>query len=244
MKVRIRKYPTWLGPYQLVEKLCFWAKEEKNEYGFHDKPQWVFDLGDKVAHSWLGAPISRVASAWTDFHNKRRVKVHIDPWDTWSMHITVGYIVLPMLKKLKETKHGSPHVDLEDVPEHLRVGGSTRNESMQFDLFADDDYDSEVWDMTHKRWEWALDEMIFAFESIVGNNEDWEDKYHTGNFDRVCTPIDKDGNIVDDEDAEYFRWEKGPNDTSHFDAEGYRKEGERIANGFRLFGKYYQGLWD
>ena len=23
MKVKIRKYPTWMGPFQLVEKLCF-----------------------------------------------------------------------------------------------------------------------------------------------------------------------------------------------------------------------------
>lgn len=244
MKVRIRKYPTWLGPYQLVEKLCFWAKEEKDEYGFPKKPDWVFNLGDKLAHSWLGGPISRVANAWTDFHEKRRVKVQIDSWDTWNMYYTLGVIALPMLKKLKETKHGSPYVDLEDVPEYLRVNGATRNESMQYDLFADEKYDDLAWNMTHQRWEWVLNEMIFAFESIVGNNSEWEDKYHTGKSDRVFTPVDIDGNEVDEEDAKFFRWDKGPNDTHHFDAEGYKKEAERIANGFRLFGKYYQGLWD
>lgn len=244
MKVRIRKHPTWLGPYQVVEKLCFWAKEEKDEFGLPKKPDWVFNLGDKLAHSWLGSLISRVASAWIDFHEKRRVKVQIDSWDTWSMYVALGHIVLPMLKQLKETKHGSPYVDLEDVPKELRMNGTSRNESKQYDLFADEEYDTQVWNMLHKRWEWVLDEMIFAFESIVGNNEDWEDKYHTGKMDRVHTPVDEDGNEVAEEDAKYFRWDKGPNDTSHFDLEGYKKEAGRIANGFRLFGKYYQGLWD
>ena len=28
------------------------------------------------------------------------------------------------------------------------------------------------------------------------------------------------------------------------DWEGYKAYAERIANGFRLFGKYYQNLWD
>lgn len=244
MKVRMRKHPTWLGPYHLVEKLCFWAKEEKDEYGFPKEPQWVYNLGDKLAHSWLGDPISRVASAWNRFHDKRRVKVRIDPWDTWNMYVTLGYIALPMLKKLKETKHGSPYVDLEDVPEYLRVSGTSRNESMQLDLFADKKYDDLVWNMTHRRWDWVLNEMIFAFESIVGDNEDWESKYHTGKMDRVCIPVDVYGNEVSEEEAKFFRWDKGPNDTSEFDAEGYKKEAARIANGFRLFGKYYQGLWD
>lgn len=244
MKVRIRKYPTWMGPYKLVEKLCFWANEEKDEYGFPKEPEWVYNLGDKLAHSWLGHPICYLASAWTRFHEKRRVKVQIDRWDTWNMYQTVGHIVLPMLKQLKETKHGSPIVDLEDVPEELRLNGMSRNESMQYDLFADAKYDNLVWNMTHQRWEWVLSEMIFSFESIVGNNEDWEEKYHTGEIDRVCTPVDVHGNEVDEEDAKFFRWDKGPNDTSEFDTEGYKKEAERIANGFRLFGKYYQGLWD
>jgi hypothetical protein len=37
---------------------------------------------------------------------------------------------------------------------------------------------------------------------------------------------------------------RGPNDTREWDSEGHTKEGERIQNGFRLFGKYYTALWD
>ena len=37
---------------------------------------------------------------------------------------------------------------------------------------------------------------------------------------------------------------EGPNHTHKFDREGWEKWNERKRNGFRLFGKYYQGLWD
>ena len=37
--------------------------------------------------------------------------VKIDYWDTWSMDHTLSYIIVPMLKQLKATKHGAPYVD-------------------------------------------------------------------------------------------------------------------------------------
>ena len=37
---------------------------------------------------------------------------------------------------------------------------------------------------------------------------------------------------------------RGPDDTHKYDAEGHKIFMTRIENGFRLFGKYYQGLWD
>jgi hypothetical protein len=173
----------------------------------------------------------------------QKISVHIDPWDTWSMDHTLGYIILPMLKQLKETKHGSPFVDDEDVP-HLPKYYSSSSERMQYDLFDSEEQDEFLWKQHEVRWDWVLDEMIYAFESLVGDNEDWENKYHTGESDRVFVPVDAEGNEVDEEGAKYFRWDKGPNDTSHFDAEGYKIEADRIQNGFRLFGKYYKGLWD
>ncbi len=36
------------------------------------------------------------------------------------MDYTLSHIVVPMLKQLKETKHGAPFVDDEDVPEELK----------------------------------------------------------------------------------------------------------------------------
>lgn len=243
MKVKIKPYPNWVGPFTLVEKLCFWIPKETDEYGFPRTAERVHNWGEWLAHTWFGNVWSKLASRWIDFHEKRRVRVHIDRWDTWSMDATLGYIILPMLKQLKETKHGSPFVDNEDVP-HLPKYYSTSNERMQSDLFDSEEQDEFLWKQHEVRWNWVLDEMIYAFESLVGDNENWEDKYHTGTMDRIYVPIDADGNEVPEEDAKYFRWDKGPNDTSHFDAEGYKVEADRIQNGFRLFGKYYRGLWD
>ena len=136
-------------------------------------------------------------------HRKRKIKVRIDPSDTWSMDNTLAYIVLPMLKQLKETKHGSPYTDDEDVPKHLR---STTAEPKENEWDTDSNH--------FKRWDWIMDEMIYAFEMEL--KDDWSTEIWL-----------RGGEGWDDE-----KW-----------AERNVIQ-ERISNGFRLFGKYYQALWD
>jgi len=41
----------------------------------------------------------------------RKVQVAIHDYDTWSADHTLSLIILPLLKRLKELKHGSPIVD-------------------------------------------------------------------------------------------------------------------------------------
>ena len=215
MKVTIRKYPTWLGPYQLVEKLCFWAKDAEDELGIKTKPEWVFNIGDWLAHTWFGDVWSRVANAWVTYHGNRRVKVHIDAHDTWSMDHTLAPIILPMLKQLKEHKHGGPHVNNKDVPKELR------SDAIEGDVCV-----------THfKKWDWVLDEMIFAFES---KHNDWEEQFHSGEHD--VRWIDLDNGMSE--------MVKGPNDTFKIDWVGRNAYQKRITNGFRLFGTYFENLWD
>jgi hypothetical protein len=36
----------------------------------------------------------------------------------------------------------------------------------------------------------------------------------------------------------------GPGHTHQWDQEGHQKWADRMQNGYRLFGKYYQNLWD
>jgi hypothetical protein len=57
-------------------------------------------------------------------------------------------------------------------------------------------------------------------------------------------PIDKDGNEVAKGEHKYYTMKKGPRDTHKVDMEGMQRMQERITNGFRLFGKYYENLWD
>jgi hypothetical protein len=119
-----------------------------------------------------------------------------------------------MLKQLKETKHGSPWTDDEDVPEELR---STSAPPLENDYDTDDNH--------HKRWDWVLDEMIWAFEQKT--RDDWE--------------------------GDYYKYEDDPTNTEGLglglklvweDPEGRKAHQERMTNGFKLFGKYFEALWD
>ena len=133
---------------------------------------------------------------YTDDGEDQVVEVHIDRWDTWSMDYTLAHIVLPMLRQLKETKHGSPDVDNEDVPEELRP------EPEWYEKYSKD---GETDPDFFKRWDWVLDEMIYAFDCKANK------------------------------DDVFMRFK---------DRKEIEAEQDRISNGFRLFGKYYESLWD
>jgi hypothetical protein len=231
MKVKIGKYKNWIGPYQIAEKLCFWAKKETDEYGFEHTAEWVHNFGTWLSGGDDKDSLLQKFCLWVESKRQRTIKVKIDYWDTWSMDSTLTYIILPMLKQLKETKHGAPLVDDADVPLELR---STTAPPKENEYDVDDNH--------FKRWDWVMDEMIFAFECKL--DDSWEDAFRSGEHDTVWIPIDKDGNPVDKEDAKFFRMTDGPNDTYKCDYEGMKVVQSRIDNGFKLFGKYYQGLWD
>jgi hypothetical protein len=235
MKVHIGPYTNWFGPYQLAEKLMFWVPKQKDEYGFLRTADRVHNFGEWLAHGSI-EPEPEVGSVvplskerhntwiyrfllWLDKHKKRRIQVNIDPWDTWSMDNTLAHIVLPMLKQLKQTKHGSPLVDDEDVPEHLRSTSAAPKEN---------DYDVD--DNHHDRWDWVLDEMIFAFTCSI--DDSWEDQFHSGNYDYAFKKLDNGM-------SEMIKIGEGS-----YDFEGRKEFQKRISNGFRLFGKYYQSLWN
>jgi hypothetical protein len=243
MKVKIGPYKDWLGPYQLAELICFWAKKEKDEFGIPRKPDWVHNFGEWLAYGSV-RPEPEPGEIYSLFDDDRKptllyrfltwiyskksrtVNVHIDPWDTWSMDSTLGYIIRPMLRQLKETKHGAPMVDLEDVPEELRP---SKEEQAAYDK------DGTTDENFFKRWDWVIDEMIFAFDSLDGGpDQDWEDQFRTGKIEFLSKKLESGC-------SELIR---GPNDTSNTDWDGRKAYAERIENGFRLFGKYFQAMWD
>jgi hypothetical protein len=84
--------------------------------------------------------------------------------------------------------------------------------------------------------------MIFAFEKKAQN--DWTSEFHSGEIDWIHVPVDKDGNEVAKGQHRFYQMKDGPNHTHVYDAEGAQRVQERITNGFRLFGKYYENLWD
>jgi len=208
----------WISPYTILEKVCFW---EKNNDVFYE------DGGKYEKLSNFLVPVSK-AIQWTlNLIHPQINYVKIDRWDTWSMDSTLADIILPMLKQLKATQHGAVYVDDGDVPDELKSTSAPPREN---------EWDT---DGNHfKRWEYVLDEMIFAFECKVDNS--WEDLFRSGNHDIKHEPSawDENGKVT------MYRMVEGPNNTYVCDYEGMREYEKRIQNGFVLFGKYYQGLWD
>jgi len=184
--VKKHGYVDWPRNYTLLERCLNWLD---------DRIQDFYNV-----FNWL----------WFD-RRQQKIKVHIDPWDTWSMDHTLAHIVLPMLIQLKETKHGGPFVDLKDVPKELHGKKLTKKQKDN----------GEVDDKHFERWDWVLEEMIWAFEQKTLDS--WEEQYYkyeddpTAQFGVKCV------------------WS---------DDEGRKAHQERMSNGFRLFGKYYENLWD
>ena len=212
MKVYISKYRNhWLSPYVILDKVFFWREIE------YDEP---------IIEKWADRlePFSKVLQDVLDFIHPRIEYVKIDHWDTWSMDHTLSSIVVPMLKQLKEVKHGAPHVDDEDVPEELKSTSAPPTE----------DYDVD--DNHFKRWDYVMDEMIFAHQSKL--DDDWQEQFYTGVADYTHVEVENE------KYGKLYQMKEGPNHTQKIDWDGMNAYEERIRNGFRLFGKYYQGLWD
>ena len=238
MKVYLSKpRDHWISPYTMLDYVFFWTDWSKcsrdksisasldQEQKYVEHPAWVEKWSDRLV------PVSQAIQwVWDRVHPEIKA-IKIDHWDTWSMDCTLSPIILPMLKQLKEVKHGSPFVDDEDVPEHLRSTAAPPKEN---------EWDT---DENHfKRWDWAMDEMIFAFECKV--DDSWEDAFRKGDIDLLWVPVDAAGNEVPKGEHKYYQMKNGPKDTYQCDYDGMKVVEERIQNGFRLFGKYYQALWD
>lgn len=202
MKVYIGPYKGRLSPYKLFDwyisfkyKTNYWNVDD-NQYTNFDK------IVKNISHSLQDFANVTINKWWCDKRNERKIKVKIDYYDVWSADQTLAYIIHPVLVKLKEQKHGSPYVDPEDAP-HIGKG-------------EDDGYGADT--LLHQRWEWVIDEMIWAFETV---NKDWESEFY--NKPEGEWSFENLGSV---------------------DIEGRKSVQDRLNNGFRLFGKYYQALWD
>jgi len=90
----------------------------------------------------------------------------------------------------------------------------------------------------HKRWDWVMDEMIFAFEHHVDTK--WEEAYSKGEWSTRSEACQWDENGK----PKMFKMVYNDDHTHETDYESLKVVHERIANGFKLFGKYYRNLWD
>lgn len=211
MKVKIGKFPpTW--------HCSIYSKHMNKKYGYVDWPgaekQTKYDrFIERVEDSvqWF----YNIFNSFIFSKMKQTKKIKIDYWDTWGIDSTLSPIILPLLKQLKATNHGFGLVDDEDVPEEIRS-----------DKAPFDEDQCGAWDnFAEQRWNYIMDEMIWAFEQKC--RDEWMSDY-------------------------YGEWVQDPNNPdkimggnfTHWDSEGMKAHQARMSNGFRLFGKYYENLWD
>jgi len=144
---------------------------------------------------------------------ERKISVKIDRWDTWNADVTLALIAVPLLTEFKKELQSAPKVDDEDVPEDLK---STSAPPKEDEWSTDDNW--------FKRWDWVLDEMIYAMQEISQGRPGEEQFYDHSEVDKSVAFMQQIRQIkVDRENLKVYH--------------------DRIQNGCRLFGKYFQTLW-
>jgi hypothetical protein len=137
----------WISPYSILETVFFWRKIDYDEPLIENLAELLLPLCEGI--QWV----------WDKVQPEVNI-IKIDKWDTWSMDHTLSPIILPMLKQLKETKHGYGLIDDEDVPKHLRSIYSFPESPWEWDGNAE------------ARYDYVLNEMIWSFEQLCDDNSD------------------------------------------------------------------------
>lgn len=137
MKVYISKYRHhWVSPYTVLETIVFWR--EVDILNLSPREEKFCDLITPLCTGWLKL---------LDFIHPRVEYVKIDRWDTWDMRSTLAPIIIPMLKQLKETKHGIPSSLIRDESEG-------------------------AFEKAEAEWNEILDCMIWSFETEMQDDPD------------------------------------------------------------------------
>lgn len=183
------------------------------------------DICDKIGEKLSKTFLSDLCE-WIYNKKNRKVKIKIHDYDIWNLDNTLAQIILPLLKEFFKEMKTNPFIDDEDVPEELSSKNAPETTNYEWD------------DNNTKRWEFVTGELLWTFEQLHPDN-DWEEQYHKGDIDIKWEPY----NFNEDGTVKLYEMKKGPSDTHEFDIDGYMKHQNRIKNGLRLFGKYYQTLW-
>ena len=162
----------WVSPYTILTKVLFWESEDEI-YGIRklipgEKLDWKQVFEDKETKPYITflvkalEPLCNGLMKVLDVVHPKIDYVKIDRWDTWSMDCTLAPIILPMLKQLKETKHGVPSSIV-----HTADGGEI------------------PFKRAEKKWDTILDKMIWSFEQIVDENND-DQFFNVGKYNVVA----------------------------------------------------------
>lgn len=152
----------------------------------------------------------------------RKNVVEIDDYDAWEADWVIAQVVLPLLLQVKKDKQGAPVVEDVYVPEELRSTACAPKENKW-----------ETDDNWFKRYQYVLDEIIFAMQEVANDYENEPNMYEKvremtfGEID----PKTMTGEL--DTGLEIIPHMEALNKAYH----------ARIQNGLRLFGVFFTSLW-
>ena len=210
MIYKFGKYPRW---YNTMGYEQSWLEFRHGENGT-DMPESQYDTLDRLVIGFLDGVqwiLNKTINPFNEWRGQK-IRVHVDEHDVWSADVTIAHMALPLLEKLRDEKHGYPLIDpkeIEGLPRELKPKKKDLEEyskSGMPDPKAED------------RWNWVLNEMIFAMQCIT--DDSWEDEFFA--------PSD-------------------PNDMMTMrciDKEGYDNTHKRINRGLKFFGIWFRSLWD
>ena len=216
MKVWISNYRShWISPYTIIECVFFWTAWSKC-----GRKKDIVDDKDYVDHpKWVDKWADRIAPI-SDFI--RVVLDYIQPpikyvkIDRWDTWSMDHTLALIILPMLKQL----------DITKHGAPFTEDDDvpEYLRSYMAQPKEHEWDTDSLHFMRWDWILAEMIWAFEQEL--KDDDEHQF----FDHSASEGIKDFN----ERISKLK----------VDEKGLKAHQERKKNGFRLFGKYYQNLWD
>lgn len=221
MRVKFGPYKNWFGPYQFARLLKYVGVST--------------DTCDMIAEKYIpAAPFV----LFEKLRGKRKEEVVIHGYDAWSADHTLAKIIVPLLRRVKEDKHGIPSEFLTEEYNKLTSSKEFWAEKGGGPLHIRADI---LFKESEKKWDEVLDHMIWAFEEYT--NEEWDEPYWSGehgDFQSVPTG-ETFWNPITKKDEETFEMKLTGNRIC--DWEGRQKHWDRMQEGINLFAKYYSSLW-
>ena len=222
MKVNIGPYINWFGPYHFVEPLKYLGVSEAIRDKIADAlPLWPFLFIEKL-------------------FGKRKVKVRIDRYDTWSADHTLAVIIGPLLRSMIGKKQGVPGNFLPDEYNSLVSSTEFWEEKGKGPLNTKA---TLLLDAASEEWEATLEKMAWAFEEYV--KDDWDEQYWTGEYGEMKTTPSSDKtfwNPITKKDEQVFKLDF-EGSTRKCDWEAREKHWKKVEEGIRLFGLHFSNLW-
>ena len=215
MKVWISNYRNhWISPYTIIENIFFWTDWSKC-----GRNKSIIDDKDYVNHpAWVDRWADRITPIST------AVRVVLD-----FIHPPIKYVKIDRWDTWS-MDHTLAHIILpmlKQLDKSKHGAPYTNDEDVPEYLRShmaqpkENEWDTDS--LHFMRWNWILAEMVWAFEQELKDDDEAQFYEHYEINDWV--------------------WNK-PMPKLKVDEKGLKAHQERKANGFKLFGKYYQNLWD